>query len=90
MNSLVSLKYNKTKRRKGKESWVPRNILKHKRYIRHALQCAAVEMFFKCLLSINSSEMLEKPCMDVDQHHMSPASGLSVENFALMFQVSVH
>lgn len=31
-----------------------------------------------------------QPCMDVDQHHTSPASELSVGNFALMFQVSVH
>lgn len=34
--------------------------------------------------------VLEKPCMDADQHHMFPASGLSAGNFALMFQVSVH
>lgn len=46
--------------------------------------------FLKCLLSKNSTAVLEKPCMDADQHHMSPASGISAGNFALMFQVSVH
>lgn len=49
-----------------------------------------VFFFFKCLLSKNSAAVLEKPCMDADQHHMSPASGLSAGNFALMFQASVH
>lgn len=32
----------------------------------------------------------KKPCMDGDQHHMSPASGLFAGSFVLMSQVSAH
>lgn len=102
MNSFVSLKHHKAEWCEGEEGRVPRHILKRQNtsflhdlnlkqaYSKLEKTSWRKQSCFECLPSINSAEVLEKPCMDGDQHHMSPASGLLAGNFAPMFQVSVH
>lgn len=44
----------------------------------------------KCTKKEEEEEEEEEPCMDGDQHHMSPASGPSAGSFVPTSQVSAH
>lgn len=90
MNSLVSLKHNKTKRREGEKSRVPRHILKSTCQNKGSHLEWNQLLFFKLFYWWSQTvSKVTQPCRDVDQHHMFPASELFAGNFALRFQVSV-